>query len=182
MRRPSLIALTFIVSLFVATSAAQAVVVDMNALGQTSIAYNPYDRAGYFGVALVPTTGATLASTNIPAVASSGPCIDPALSADLVLPSNGLCAHGGSVMHSNETFALSWDPLRRYFASTKNYVETFLRDVADGSGTFTSPYAVTTQYTDSIGRAANASLYGGGCTDFGSVGQATCGGRTSRTT
>ena len=174
MRRYSLTALTFVVSLFVATSAAQAVVVDMNALGQTSIAYNQYDRGGYFGVALVPTTGAILASDNIPAVASSAPCVDPALSSDLVLPSYGLCAHGGPVMHNNETFALAWDPLRRYFSSTKNYVETFLRDVADGSGTFTSPYAVTSQYTDSSGRAANASLYGGACTDFGSAGKATC--------
>ena len=38
-------------------------------------------------------------------------------------------------MHKNETFDLSWDPRPRNWASTRFYVEQFLRDVADGSGT-----------------------------------------------
>ena len=46
------------------------------------------------------------------------------------------------------------------------YVEQFLRDVADGSGNLSSPYAVTTQYTDASGIAGNdSSLYGGGYDD-----------------
>jgi len=195
MRRYSLlaVALTFAVSLVVATSGAQAVVVDMSAIGQPTTTYNQYDLGSYVGVALVPTTADTLLAARIPTVTEpqGTPCLDPALSPDLGGPflpidksttpwQSPLCWHGSSsvpvgvVMHSNETFALTWDPLRRYFASTKNYVLQFLRDVADGSGTFTSPYAVTSQYTDATGRAANSSLYGGACTDYGSVGQATC--------
>ncbi|MGH2912932.1 MAG: PKD domain-containing protein, partial [Solirubrobacteraceae bacterium] len=78
------------------------------------------------------------------------------------------------VVHANETFALTWDPVRSYFATTKEFVEQFLRDIADGSGTLTSPYAVTGQYTDGSGRAANESRYGGACTDFGVPGGSAC--------
>jgi hypothetical protein len=162
MRRSLTILLTSVVSLFATASAAQAVVVDMGA-------------AGHFGVALVAGTNRTTAG--IQTTTSSAPCSDPWLSSDLggpVLPSNGLCWHGGAVMHSNETFDLAWDPVRRDWATTRDYVEQFLRDVANGSGTLSSPYALTTQYKDPTGRAGNASLYGGGCIDYGSRGGATC--------
>jgi hypothetical protein len=163
MRRLSLtVALAVVVSLVIATSGAQALVVN--------------DQEGtYFGVALVPgTTSAQLATAHVSPLISSAPCSDPALSPDLVLPANGLCYHDGAVMHRNETFALTWDPARRYWQTTRNYVQQFLRDVADGSGTLTSPYAITGQYTDSIGRAANASAYGGGCIDYGNPGGSAC--------
>ena len=78
------------------------------------------------------------------------------------------------MIHSNETFALTWDPDRRYWQTTRNYVEQFLSDVAAGSGTLTSPYALTGQYRDAGGPATNASLYGGGCVDFGVVGGSAC--------
>ena len=42
-----------------------------------------------------------------------------------------LCYHGGSVLTSNETYVLTWDPDRRYWATTRQYVEQFLSDVAD---------------------------------------------------
>jgi hypothetical protein len=153
-----LVALACVVSL-VAASGAQAVVV--NTAG-----------AGQFGVALVPGSPLPASST------TASPC-DPWLAPDLSFPalSSPLCSHGGAVMHGNETFALTWDPNRSYFATTRNYVQQFLRDVADGSGTLTSPYAVTSQYKDGPNpgdRAANASVYGGGCTDFGVLGGATC--------
>lgn len=132
------------------------------------------DESSRFGVALVPGTRGDLVTAGVPTVTSSAPCTDPALTSDLILPEFGLCWHGGAVMHANETFALAWDPVRSYFATTKEYVEQFLRDVADGSGTLTSPYAVTGQYTDASGRAANASRYGGACTDFGVPGGSAC--------
>jgi len=174
MRRIPLSAVAVLVSLFALTSGAQAVVVDMNATGQTSVAYNASDQSGYYGVALVPGTAGTLASAGIPTVTASAPCLDPVLPADLSLPSTGLCSHGGPVMHSNETFALTWDPLRRYWETTRDYVEQFLSDVAAGSGTLTSPYAVTTQYSDATGRAGNTSIYGGGCIDYGVAGGSAC--------
>ena len=74
------------------------------------------------------------------------------------------------MLTSNETFALTWDADRSYWAGTRGYVEQFLRDVADGSGTLTSPYAVTPQYNGRNGRAQNNSKYGGGCIDYGNGG------------
>lgn len=170
------LALTFAVSMLVGASGAQAVVVDMGKTGTSPVTY-PTDQVNYVGVALVPGTRSDLVTAKIPTVESSGPCKDPALAPDLNRPKvleTGICSHGGSVMHGNETFALVWDPIRRYFSGTKGYVEQFLRDVADGSGTLTSPYAVTTQYTDSTGRAGNSSMYGGACDDFGVPGGSAC--------
>ncbi len=46
--------------------------------------------------------------------------------------------------------------------------------MADASGSLATPYAVSSQYTDATGRAGHASLYGGGCIDYGDPGGATC--------
>ncbi len=175
MRRLVLIVLSFLACLAITASSAQAVVVDMNALGQTSVQFNNAARSGYYGVALVPgtrtapnTTDAALGAADVPYVVSGGKCDDPALTPDLTLPDTGICYHGGSVMHDSEMFTVTWDPLRRYWSGTRDYVEQFLRDVADGSGTLTSPYAVTTQYRNAAGASAGkAYKYGGGCIDYG---------------
>lgn len=171
MRRYLFAALPVVASLCIATSSAQAVVVDMSSLGQSNVSYNSSNRSGYYGVALLPGTRSSLASTSpsIPTVSSGTPCSDPALTSDLAfLPSSSpLCWHGGPIVGASETFAVTWDPDRSYWDGTKGFLEQFLRDVADGSGTFTSPYALTTQYTDGSGRAQNSSKYGGGCTDYG---------------
>ena len=168
------IAVTSMVSLFVAVTGAQGVVVDMNAIGSPSVAFNASNQTGYYGVALVPGTRPNLGVAGIPTVTPSAPCTDPALSSDLVLASTGLCSQGGPVIHSNETFALTWDPNRGYWQTTRNYVEQYLSDVAAASGTLSSPYAVMTQYTDANGRAQNSSVYGGGCIDYGNPGGYTC--------
>jgi hypothetical protein len=172
MRRALTTLLALSASLIVGAGVAQAVVVDPTAIGNIvhSGINGPYvnyptDRAHYAGVALVPST--SLATAQVPYVASSGGCDDPALTPDLVLPTTGICYHGGSVLHRNETFAVTWDPLRRYWSGVRSYVEQFLRDVADGSGTLTSPFALTSQYSDTAGRAQNESKYGGGCIDYG---------------
>jgi hypothetical protein len=174
MRRTLLIILTFFSASLASAGAAQAIVVDINALGQPSVAYNAANRSDYTGVALVPGTRANLTSAGIPAVTSSAPCLDPALPSDLILKPTGICSHGGAVMHANETFAFTWDPTRRYWATTRNFMENFLSDVAKGSGTLSSPYADTTQYADASGHAGNISAFGGGCIDFGAVGGSAC--------
>jgi hypothetical protein len=159
MRRYSLIVLMFVVSLVTASSA-QAVVV--NDAGTTA------------GVALVP--GSSLPG-GVTATSSGGPCSDPWLSGDFggpIMAAGGLCYHGGSVIHRNEIFALTWDPQRVYWQTTRGYVEGFLRNVAAGSNTLTSPFALSPQYQDAGGRASNDSRYGGGCVDFGGTGGATC--------
>jgi hypothetical protein len=157
--------------LFLMTGGAQAAVVN--------------DGGTLAGVAVAP--GSSLPAGM--AVTSGGGCADPQLgyTPDLSFAANSspLCWRGGSVMHANETFALTWDPYRNYWAGTRGYVEQFLRDVADGSGSASSPYSVTTQYTDTnaltpgstflvTGRAANNSKYGGGCVDFGAAGGSQC--------
>ncbi len=163
MRRSSLtarrlllaVASTFI-ALLAATSAAQAVVVN--------------DGGPDYGIALVPGTDLPI---GVPAVTTSGACPDPSLAPDLTWLTTGLvsplCDHGGSVLPSNETYVLTWDPDRRYWATTRQYVEQFLSDVGTASGTFGSPYAVTPQYTMANGtvRAQNKSLFAGGCIDYG---------------
>ncbi len=160
--------LTLLVSLIGGATAAQAVVVGMG-------------QSGRAGVALAPTTGLP---SSIHPVSGAAACSDPWLAPDLARPNvldGGLCWQGGratnNVMHGAETFALTWDPNRADWSTTRDYVEQYLRDVADGSGTFTSPYAVTSQYNDFGGRAGSLSpswLYGGGCIDYGSPGGATC--------
>ncbi len=169
MRRFGFVALiTALLTLVAAVGSAQAIVVSN---GTTTA-----------GVALVPGTQSDLGSTGFSPQMASPPCHDPWLAADLsqstsdpnLLPARALCYRGGPVMHHNETFSIAWDPVRRYFATTRNYVETFLSDVANGSGTLTSPYAATPQYQDAGGRAGNSSLFGGGCIDYGDPGGFTC--------
>jgi hypothetical protein len=185
MRRLLLLSLTVVVSL-VAASGAQAVVVDINpsVAGQTTVPYSAASVGDYAGVALVPGTS-SLGSAGVPTVMSTVPSAeipscDPWLTTDLsLLPSFALCSHGGPVIAASETFALTWDPNRLYDGQvygslTRGYVEQFLKDVADGSGTLTSPYAVAAQYQGPNGHAANSSTYGGACIDYGKPGGYTC--------
>ncbi len=177
MRRLLLVILPVLASFVLGAGSAQAVVVDMNAVGPgvSSVSFSSGDQSDLYGVALTPstreapsTTASALEAAGVPFVTSSGPCADPALTPDLTLPDTGICYHGGSVLSRYETFALTWDPLRRYWSGTRSYVEQFLRDVADASGTLTSPYAVTTQYHAASGASAGQSnKYGGGCIDYG---------------
>ena len=175
-------ALALCVSLLAGATSAQAVVIDTNPAtqSQSTVAFNDGDRGSYYyGIAPVPGSNPAFPTVG-PSASGQPSCsnMDPFLTPDLApLPSTGLCWHGGPVMHGNETFVLSWDPLHpsRYWQNTANYVEQFLSDVAAGSGTLSSPYAVTSQYWDgpSAGnRAANSSVFGGGCTDKGTGGLA----------
>jgi hypothetical protein len=181
MRRVSLLALlTVLVSLLVGVTGAQAIVVDMNSPWKASgVPFDPFNQSGYVGVRLLPAS--SLQSAGVPNVTSytggpqtPGPCLDPALTSDMLLQPFGLCWHNGSVLHKNQTFAFVWDP-NPYKNFTAGYVEQFLRDVADGTGTLTSPYAETGQYSDAGGPAANTSVYGGGYDDSGSYPSVGCG-------
>ena len=161
------LAATFVASLGVNVAGAQAVMVS--------------DGSTVAGVSLLPTARWNPLPTGVNAVTSSATCTDPWLTSDfggpLIYPGHGfnpLCYFGGSVMHRNETFALTWDNHRTYWSETRGYVEQYLRDVADATGSLNDPYADTTQYNDHTGRAGNASSFGGGCIDYGSVGGSAC--------
>ena len=169
-----LIASTLIASFAVAASA-QAVVIN---------------HAGTdYAVQLVPGTSYGSLPGGVSVDTSSGTCNDPALQFTQDLSygqgSTPLCWRGGSVLHANETFALTWDPYRAYWSGTRGYLEQFLQDVANSSGSMNSPFAVTTQYADTsiltpgspflvTGRAMNNSKYGGGCIDYGTAGGSVC--------
>ena len=168
MRRMMLIALTFVVISLLGTASAEAVVIDMGGSGR-------------YGVALVPTTRGTLTTAGIPTVNANAPCTDPWLASDFILQSSGLCYNGGPVMHANETFAVTLGSASARLADLdRNYVEQYLKDVADGSGapngspTLTSQYSLTSQYHDGGGPARYKALYGGGCVDFGQPGGSVC--------
>jgi hypothetical protein len=133
------------------------------------------DHGAHAGVALAPGSTPDLSGLGITTGTGSSQCPDPSPVVGLSLPpSAALCWQGGPVMHANETFAFAWDAKRRYWATTRDFVEQFLKDVAVGSGTLSSPYALTTQYTDPTGRAANDSTFGGACIDFGDLGGSAC--------
>jgi hypothetical protein len=160
MRRSSLTARRVILVIASALIASLAVVASAPA-----VVVN--DGGSQYGAALVP-------GTNLPGPLQdtwNGTCTDPSLSPDLSWQTTGLvsplCYHGGSVLHSNESYVLTWDPHRRYWATTRQYVEQFLSDVASSSGGFSSPFAITPQYTDESGRAQNKSVFAGGCIDYG---------------
>jgi hypothetical protein len=149
------VALTSVISLFVVTAGAQAVVVNVNGVNA--------------GVAMVPGTRASLPAGSVNAPGGTS-CSDPWLTSDLVYQANTnpLCWRGGPVVHSNETFALTWDPSHNYWSGTRGYVEQYLRDVADSStNSLSDVYGLTSQYQDASGRASANSKYGGGCVDFG---------------
>src|ERR1700741_3526581 len=70
------------------------------------------DNGTQAGVALAPTARGAPLPLGVSAGTSSSSCTDPWLAADLGgpnLPNDALCYRGGSVMHKNETFALTWD-------------------------------------------------------------------------
>lgn len=184
MRVGSFTALMGVLVMMLSTASAQAIVIDPSATGQPTVNY-PTDQNNYVGVALSPGSQGKLATAGIPIVTDSTTCSDPWLSADLILHAGGLCSHGGiqvgdasnDVIHAAETLALTWDPLRQDWSGTRNFVEQFLRDSADSSGSMASPFAVTTQYRDGsagTNRAFNRSVYGGGCIDYGNPGGASC--------
>ena len=144
-RSPDVLALscTFVASLAV-VAGAQAVVAN--------------DAGTDYGVALVP-------NTSLPGSLQdnwNGACDDPSLAPELTWQTTGLvsplCYHGGSVLQGNETYVLTWDPNRDYWATTRQYVEQFLSDVAAASGSFSSPFAVTPQYTMDNGRSCRECL------------------------
>jgi uncharacterized membrane protein YgcG len=84
-------------------------------------------------------------------------------------PSLPLEYHGGPVMHSNSTYAIYWDPTQnpsaQYDGDWKSLINHFLQDVGNASGRLDNVYALTPLYTDTTGRAAYSSSFGGAYTD-----------------
>ncbi len=134
-------ALALALSLVGFTSAAHAMVIN--------------DQGSYVGVALSPDSTVPPAISSPVGANDCVPFLAPFTSAASLLASTGLCLHGGSILHQQDIYALYWDPQNNYFASVRDYVNKFLQDVGNDSGKPDSPYAVTSQYTDSGGQHAD---------------------------
>ena len=165
MRRYSLIARRIVLALSCSLAATLAVAASAQAVVAN-------DNGTKYGVALAPSTSLPISLQDN----WNGACNDPSLAPELTFQTLGLvsplCYHNGSVLQGNETYVLTWDPDRRYWATTRQYVEQFLSDVGAASGSFGSPFAVTPQYTETsngqiVGRASNTSVFAGGCIDYG---------------
>jgi PKD domain len=81
-------------------------------------------------------------------------------------PTKPLAYGGGPVVHSNETYAIYWDPNDAY-AAWETEVSGFLQKVGKSSGSLSSVYAVTTQYREGSTGATSAyeSSFHGAYTD-----------------
>jgi hypothetical protein len=74
-------------------------------------------------------------------------------------------AHG-PVMHSQESFAIFWEPSGHPFPTGyKEAIETYLQHVAADSGKTSNVYSVSAQYTDESGHASYGDTYGGSLVD-----------------
>jgi hypothetical protein len=73
---------------------------------------------------------------------------------------------GHPVMHSNNVYAIYWDPDYLYHGDWQGLIDTYLQRVAGDSGTLGNHYAIDAQYTDqSNAGAAYSSAYRGAYTD-----------------
>ena len=88
--------------------------------------------------------------------------------------------HGGPVMHSNNTYAIYWDPptpsavTGSYDGDWRALIDGFLRDVGQDSGSTGNVFALTSQYTDAGGRAAYSSAFRGAYGDTQAYPAASC--------
>ena len=114
--------------------------------------------------ASIPGTSQVPGSPELSGVGSSGLSGAPGVRNFDGPPSGGgplLYHSGGSVMHSNNTHVIYWDPNKEFTAKTKEVVSKFFTDVAHDSGLASNVFGILGQYTDATGNAAyNASFAG----------------------
>jgi len=115
------------------------------------------------GWTAIPALALLLAATPAGAVVSEGfgqqrrlqPEIEPA----------PLQYHGGPVLHSSDSYAIYWDPIGNYRGDWKQLIDEYFHNVGAASGSLGDIFAVTGQYVDSKGYAANQSTFRGAYTD-----------------
>jgi hypothetical protein len=79
---------------------------------------------------------------------------------------SNLAYNGGPVMHSDNNYAIYWEP-SGYSTSSgyKSIVNSYFGNVAAGSGATTNDYSIATQYYDGAGKIAYSGASGGSTTD-----------------
>ena len=107
----------------------------------------------------------------------------PSLARSDVGPLGGgnLTWHGGSVMHTNTTYAIYWFPAGYPLSSQySGTINQYFQDLAADSGKQTNVYATDPQYTDSTGHASYDSTFGGWTQDTNSFPASGCSSGFSR--
>src|SRR5438105_2977198 len=107
----------------------------------------------------------------------------PSLARSDVGPLGGgnLTWHGGSVMHTNTTYAIYWFPAGYPLSSQySGTINQYFQDLAADSGKQTNVYATDPQYTDSTGHASYASTFAGWTQDTNSFPASGCSSGFSR--
>ncbi len=75
-------------------------------------------------------------------------------------------AGGNPVVHTNNTYAIYWDPTDRYHGDWQGVIDGFLRAVGTDSGSLGNVFAVDTQYRDKTNQGASyQSTFRGAYTD-----------------
>jgi hypothetical protein len=91
--------------------------------------------------------------------------------------------HSGPVMHTNQTYAIYWVPAGYSVSSDyRSLIDRFLGDVAADSGKTSNVYSSDTQYTDSGGKAAYSSTFGGSVIDTNPYPASGCTDKVTQTT
>jgi hypothetical protein len=95
--------------------------------------------------------------------------VTPSKNASHSSSGGNLVYHGGSVMHTNRTYAIYWEPSGSTVSPAYNQtISTFLADVAADSGKTSNVYYSDTQYYQSIGSTTYvkySSTFGGSVVD-----------------
>jgi hypothetical protein len=74
--------------------------------------------------------------------------------------------NGHPVVSANKTYAIYWDPTDHYHGDWQHLIDVFFRSLGTDSGSFTSVFAVDTQYTDAANQhALYKSIFQGAYTD-----------------
>ncbi len=73
--------------------------------------------------------------------------------------------HGGPVMHSSNTYVIYWDPIGNYRGDWERLIDRYFQDVGAASGRLEDVFAVTSQYRDGGGPAANQTTFRGSYKD-----------------
>jgi hypothetical protein len=90
-------------------------------------------------------------------------------------PANFANPSGSPVLHSNNTYAIYWDPTDHYHGDWQHLVNTFFENLGTASGSLANVFAVDTQYTDKTNfPAAYRSAFLGAYTDTSAYPAAGC--------
>ncbi len=113
------------------------------------------------GLALIaPTAGAVVEPVN-----GIQYGIEPANGESSGASATPMSYEGGPVVHSNNTYAVYWDPASSYPVLAQRLVSGFLKNVANEAGELSSVFGIVTQYGDSAAKVSGDASFRGSKVD-----------------